>query len=744
MTIDARPTTSTLDSATDALPGVVTLERGDAVVLVRLSPDELPTIVHWGPRVGSEGETGALLAALAMPGGDSVVMTQECVSLLPQHSLGWLGRPGLLGHRQGRDWSVTFDEVTHSVRTTDTPGRESGCTRLTSEAVDGPGGLVVRTELELLDTGVLRVRASVRNTGPIPFEVTHLEPALPVPPTATELLDFTGRHTHERHPQRRPFDVGAWVRESWGGRPGHDAATLLCAGTPAFGYRCGHVWGAHVAWGGNQVLYAERSVTDWRLLRGGERLLPGEVSLANGETYTSPWLVGTWGAGLDEASDRIHRTLRGRLHHPSTPRPVLLNTWEATYFDHDLAHLLELAVKAARVGVERFVLDDGWFGGRRDDHAGLGDWVVSPDVWPDGLHPLVDRVRELGMQFGLWFEPEMVNLDSDLARAHPEWLFQTAHGPGIPSRHQHVLDLGRPEAFAHVLQQVSALVAEYDIAFLKWDHNRPIIDGGHSPDGRPGVHAQALAIERLWSELKERHPGLEIESCAGGGARIDLATAEVTDRVWVSDCIDAHERHRLNAATGLLLPPELLGTHIGGGVDHTTGRHHSLDFRAGTAIWGHLGIEWDLTTADPDDLDQLAQWVAFHKRFRDLLHSGTVVHADVTNPALQLDGVVAPDGSEALYKLSMLDHSLVWPPGRVTLPGLLPEVGYRLSLPAPRHRSDAVYGTPEPPPAPPRWSEGGVTLSGRLLDSLGVQSPLLTVDELVVIHARATTPKDHP
>ena len=239
MTVDARPTSSTLAPPGDAGESVVTLERGDAVVLVRLASDELPTIVHWGPRVGSEGETGALLAALAMPAGDSIVTTQERVSVLPQHSRGWLGRPGLLGHRQGRDWSVAFDRVTHSLRTTDTPGRESGCVRLTSEAVDTPGGLVVSTEIELLDTGVLRVRASVLNTGPTPFEVTHLEPALPVPPTATELLDFTGRHTHERHPQRRPFDVGAWVRESWGGRPGHDAATLLCAGTPAFGYRRG-------------------------------------------------------------------------------------------------------------------------------------------------------------------------------------------------------------------------------------------------------------------------------------------------------------------------------------------------------------------------------------------------------------------------------------------------------------------------------------------------------------------------
>ena len=440
----------------------------------------------------------------------------------------------------------------------------------------------------------------------------------------------------------------------------------------------------HLACAGNQVVYAERTTTDWRLLRGGERLLPGEVVLDEGESYASPWLVGTWGAGLDQASTRLHDMLRARPQHPRRPRPVLLNTWEATYYDHDLDHLLDLADRAASVGVERFVLDDGWFGRRRDDTRGLGDWVVSQEVWPDGLGPLVEHVNELGMEFGLWVEPEMVSLDSELAERHPEWLLQTARGPGIPSRQQHVLDLAHPGAYAHVRDQISALVDEYDIAYLKWDHNRPLVDAGHWPSGRPGVHEQARAALALMAELKGRHPGLEIESCAGGGGRIDLATAEVVDRFWPSDCIDAHERHRINAATGLLVPPELLGTHIGSGRDHTTGRWLDLDFRAGTALWGHLGIEWDLSSADEAELDRLRDWVALHKAHRDLLHSGVVVHADPTNPALQLDGVVARDGREALYKLSMLEHSLVWPPGRVVLPGLDPATTYLVTIASPR------------------------------------------------------------
>ena len=587
---------------------VLALSRGGTTVLLRLGPTTLPGVVYWGralglrrtPRPSCCGPSGT-------PPTDSVITAQEVVGILPLHGSGWLGRPGLLGHRSGHDWSPAFDAVDHRLVEDDGAEPGTGRLRLESEAIDTVAQLALRTEVELLDSGVLRVRAVLRNTGAQPFEVMNLEPAIAVPPQAVELLDFTGHHVHERHPQRHSFEIGAWVRESWGGRPGYDSATLLCAGSRDFGYRRGEVWAVHLACAGNQVVYAERTTTDWRLLRGGERLLPGEVVLDEGDSYASPWLVGTWGAGLDHASTRLHDMLRARPQHPRRPRPVLLNTWEATYYDHDLDHLLDLADRAASVGVERFVLDDGWFGRRRDDTRGLGDWVVSQEVWPDGLGPLVEHVNELGMEFGLWVEPEMVSLDSELAERHPEWLLQTARGPGIPSRQQHVLDLAHPGAYAHVRDQISALVDEYDIAYLKWDHNRPLVDAGHWPSGRPGVHEQARAALALMAELKGRHPGLEIESCAGGGGRIDLATAEVVDRFWPSDCIDAHERHRINAATGLLVPPELLGTHIGSGRDHTTGRWLDLDFRAGTALWGHLGIEWDLSSADEAELDRLAR-----------------------------------------------------------------------------------------------------------------------------------------
>jgi len=603
-----------------------------------------------------------------------------------------------------------------------------------SAATDAASELEVVTELELHPSGVVRLRASVRNLG-APYAVGALEPALPVPAEAGELLDMAGRHTLERVPQRRPFGVGAWVRESRGGRPGHDSGTLLCAGRDGFGFRSGRVWGLHLAYSGNQTLYAERTFNGWRLLRAGELLTPGEVVLEKGETYTTPWLTASWGDGLDALAHRFHRYLRSRPQHPRRPRPVLLNTWEAVYFDHDLDRLYDLADKAASVGVERFVLDDGWFRGRRDAHAGLGDWYVDEDVYPEGLHPLVDRVRALGMEFGLWFEPEMVNLDSDLAREHPEWLFDAGHGPGMPSRNQHELDLGHRDAYSYVLERVSALVEEYRIDYVKWDHNRPLIDAGHQPHGEPGLHRHTEALYRMLAELRRRHPWLEIESCCGRGGRIDLGILEHTDRVWASDCNDPHDRQSIQRWTSLLLPPELVGAHIGPPVSHTTARAHGLTYRAGTAMWGHLGIEWDITEASAAELRELERWVRFHQEFRDLLHKGALVHADLSEPALRVEGVVDEAQQRALFAITAVDRPLTWPPGRVPLPGLAPDARYHVR-PQPPGDDHPGVGYPGRPP----WMREGITVPGRVLAEVGVEAPPLHPDQLVLLTVERAGP----
>jgi alpha-galactosidase len=691
------------------------------VSLVVDRPDGLPRIAYWGPALGelTAAELTALITAGVPQRVTNTVDAHVPVAVLPEQSAGWLGTPGLSGHREGADFSTAFrpgDLVVDG-------------NRITSTATDPAARLGLALELELTPAGLVRQRATLTNEGETPYTIEALLPVLPVPGYATELLDLTGRHLRERGPQRAAFTAGTHLREGRRGRTGTDATLVLAAGTAGFGFRTGEVWTAHVAWSGNHRTHAERTPQGDGVLGGGELLLPGEGRLAPGEAYASPWLYGSYGRGLDEAAARFHGHLRDRAGHPRTPRPVTMNTWEAVYFGQSLDRLTALADAAAEVGAERFVLDDGWFRGRRDDHAGLGDWYVDTDVWPDGLHPLIGHVTKLGMQFGLWVEPEMVNPDSDLARAHPDWILAARGRTPPESRHQQVLDVGRPEVYAYLLERLDALLDEYDIGYLKWDHNRDLVDAGHQPTGHAGVHRHTLAVYRLLDELRARRPALEIESCSSGGGRVDLGILDRTDRIWTSDCIDALERQQIQRWTAQLLPPELLGAHVGAGESHTTGRRHVLDFRAGTALFGHFGIEWDLTAAEPAERAGLARWVRAYQELRDFLHSGDMVRGDHPDPALWVHGVVAPDRSRAVYALVQVATSVQAPTGPVRLPGLDPDARYHVAPLAP---GDVIEGPGQS--ALPWWSTG-LDLPGRVLAAAGVQAPTLYPERLVLLAA---------
>lgn len=702
--------------------------RADGVsVVVDLAGGTLPRVLHWGADLGAPDL--AVLADLRhatrpVPLGFPVD-GEVAAAVLPEQSAGHVGTPGLTGSRDGRDFSTAFAVTGHTVEHTD-----DATQRLAVQAVDAAAGLALELVLELTAQGLVRQRGTLTNTADDVYALDGLLLTLPVPAAATELLDFSGRWARERSPQRTAFTHGTRLRDNRRGRTGYDTAFVLVAGTPSFGHRRGQVWGLHTAWSGNHRTLAERSHHQPGLLGGGELLTAGEVRLAPGESYTSPWTYGSWGVGLDALAGRFHRWMRARPQHPRTPRPVTLNTWEAVYFAHDLDRLTELADAAAAIGAERYVLDDGWFGSRRDDTRGLGDWYVSADVWPEGLHPLVDHVTGLGMQFGLWVEPEMVNPDSDLARAHPDWILRVPARLPRPARHQQVLDLAHPDAYAYILERLDALLTEYRIGYLKWDHNRDLVDAGHA--GVAGVHGQTLAVYRLLDELRARHPGVEIESCSSGGARVDLEILQRTDRIWGSDCIDALERQQIQRWTNLLVPLELIGAHVGSGTAHSTGRRHALSFRAGTALFGHLGIEWDLREADAAQRAELAAWVAAYKELRGLLHTGTAVHADVADPSHHVHGVVAHDGSDAVFAVVATATSDALPTGRLTFPGLDPDATYHVR---PQPPGDVVDGLGSHGPSLPWWTPDGVRLTGRVLAEVGVQVPVLFPEHLVLVRA---------
>ncbi len=681
-----------------------------------------PAVVHFGadPGAGPEQEsTGPVLHSnydhpLTMP-------------LWPQASAGWAGTPLLEGGRGGRDTSACFTDP--EVTTADS--------RLTLSATDAEAGLELETNFELLPGGLLRLRHSLTNAGDDGYEVRALNAMLPVGQQATELLDTTGRWSRERSEQRLPFSTGTHARTGRRGRTGHDAPLLLAAGTPGFANRRGELWAAHLGWSGNSTVFAERTANPTRVLGAGELPGTGGIILDAGQTHTGPWVYFAYSdAGLDGVASRFHTYLRSRPEHPRRERPVVLNTWEAVYFRHDLAELTSLAEAAAEAGVERFVLDDGWFGSRRDDTSGLGDWQVSSQVWPGGLAPLISQVNELGMEFGLWVEPEMANPDSELATGHPDWLCRARGDQLAPTwRNQHVVDLTLPAAYTHIFTALDTVLTDAaqagaPIAFLKWDQNRDLTDLASA--GRPSQHGQTLAAYAMMDELKAAHPGLEIESCSSGGARVDLGVLEHADRVWASDSNDALERQHIQELTQRVLAPELVGQHIGPATAHTSGRTHALAFRGITALFGHFGLEWDIRETHGADRQTLHQLVGLYKKHRGLLHSGVSVRADLGDDAFSLYGTVAVDGNEALYAFALLRSSDGAGPGVIALPGLRAQRTYRVSAIVPGNEPGTFAHR-----KPPAWLEYGFTATGSYLSTVGLALPALNPERAILLHAEA-------
>ena len=764
---------ATLKVATIAAEEFSVIRSAGCALIMAHPVAGLPEVLHWGRDLGplTADDLAEIRFSLIRQVTPSGLDAPWPLTILPTETEGWQGRPAISGHVAGHPvlpyWTVT-----------DVAASES---RIEIHAVTHH--LALTSTFDLDAHGVLRVDHSVTNTGQGRLELASLEAVMPFDQRATEVLDFTGRWSRERSPQRGPLLQGSQVRESRRGRTGHDSPTLMIVGTPGFGNRTGQLWATHLAWSADSV-YRYDNLPEGRSVIGvGELIRPGEITLGLRESFSAPTACFIWSdAGLDGLSSRLHSSLRARANHPTTPRPMILNIWEAVYFDHNLDKLNELASLAGSVGVERFVVDDGWFTGRRGDNAGLGDWFVDADVWPDGLTPLVETVRANGMQFGLWVEPEMVSLDSNLAREHPDWMLVPAEHAGMTSaagtasatgrtdptgatgatvatgatgatdptgaaaagaagaagalrlprswRNQYVLDLARPEVQAMLVERLSMLVSEYAIDYLKWDQNRDLLEAVH--DSRAGVDAHTRALYSVIDELRLRHPDLEIESCASGGARVDLGILDRTDRVWTSDTNDPIERTRIQRWTELLIPPELIGSHLGAARAHTTGRVSDQSFRMATCLFASAGIEWDITTCTEAELAEVAQWIGLYKRVRSLVHTGVMVHGDTADPGETMTGVIAPDRSRALFRLARTETADRAVPPPLRFEGLDPMQRYRMT-PVQELRPPLLLDVV----APPWLARGGVVLTGAVLRDIGVQSPLLAPGQALVLELTA-------
>jgi len=700
---------------------LISLSSANSSIIFDVSDNNL-VIKHWGASITnpSDGFSDATDKFVTNSGFDMPLAT----GVMREHSRGFLGHPTINGHRNGQAWSTYFSltKVEHTSST------------LVAHFSDVQAELKLELTYNLNEFGILKIAANITNTSSQPYNLEQFIYWLPLPDRADEVLDFTGRWSHERHPQRNSIRYGLTTREIREGRTGHDytIAQLALAGKTEFGH--GEVWGLSVAWSGNSIHHIERLATGDISIGAGELLEPGEIILPAGGTHHIPPVIANYSdSGFDGLSHNYYQWLRSRPNHPTNirPRPLTLNVWEAIEFHHDTEKIKAIADAAAEVGVERFVLDDGWFNLRRHDRAGLGDWVVDKAVWPEGLAPVIAYINDKGMEFGLWFEGEMVNPDSDLYRAHPEWILHEAGRTPPLWRNQQVLDLTHPGAYEHVLNQVDAILTEYNIAYIKWDHNRVLVDAGHL--GQAAVHNQTAAIYRLFKEIKARHPHLEIESCSSGGARIDLGVIDYVDRFWTSDNNDALERQMIQRWTGIVIPPELCGTHIGPRPGNQTKRVTDVSFRAITALFGHAGIEWDITGATSDELAIIKSWIRLYKNKRQLLHSGKAIRVDHPDSNSFVYGVVAQDQSEALFAIAARDMSDSTFPAMARIPGLAPEKSYTVKL-----LTDAGTGK-RMQITEPAWiaNPHGVTLSGRELGAIGIRPPILSPENAILIEITA-------
>ena len=670
-------------------------------------------IRYWGKSIGAD--LSSFSFERSVPNSDFDVIQNP--GILREHSRGWIGYPTLSGHRNGVDWSSHFE----------VSSMNSGKDFLQVDFVDSAISLELKLNLSIDSNGVIRLNYSLLNLGD-EYTLNELVYWLPLSDKAEESLDFAGRWSNERNPQRKAIDVGRWVRESHEGRSGHNFTIGEIALTRATNFATGEAWSIALAWSGDVRYCIEKNYEGVQSIGASEILAPGEVILGKNERYDSPDLIAVYSdSGLDGLSHRYHQHLRSRTNHPAKPRPVTLNMWEAIYFDHSEERVRRLVDVAASIGVERVVLDDGWFGSRRSDRLGLGDWQVSKEVWPNGLRGISDYVATKGMEFGLWFEGEMLNQDSNLYREHPDWILSEKDRTPPTWRHQLVLNIANPDAFDYVLNSTSKVISEANVKYIKWDHNRTLVDAGYL--GRAAIQKQTKAIYRLFKALKERHPGLEVESCSSGGGRIDLGIVEYVDRFWVSDNNDALARQQIQRWTMQFMPPELLGTHIGPTPGHQTGRELSLSFRAATALFGHAGIEWDISKLSEEELKHLKSWTNYYKSKRGLIHSGRVVRVDYPDENHYLYGVISE--KEALFAFVQLQPIKTSHAPNLRFNGLKSDRKYRVKVVEPAGRTGMMLIKP------PSWLANGVEATGSALTEIGLPAPILQPAQALLIEIEA-------
>lgn len=709
----------------DATGKLFRLDGGGTTYAVGVDEKGFVQTLYWGPRL----RDADALSATAMPDRSGFDLGPQLTPQeFPGQGGGLVSDPGVKAAFADGNRDLVLRYVSHRIE-----GE-----RLTIELADisRPFHVTLHYEMDPA-TGILARSATVRNDGRAPVRIDQLAAAVTTLPAATDyrLHYLTGRHAAEWTLNAQPVTPALTVIESRRGSTSNQNEPWFAIDKAGLTTEeNGPVWFGALGWSGSWRISIGEDVLGKVRIAGGYNPYDFAWALKPGETLETPvFYAGYSGDGMGGASRLLHRYELARIL-PDAPqpklRPVLYNSWEATEFAVDEPGQMALAERAARIGVERFVVDDGWFGQRNTDHAGLGDWVVNRRKFPNGLKPLIDKVHGLGMQFGLWVEPEMVNPDSDLYRAHPDWAMHFDGRPRTEGRNQLVLNLARDDVRDHLLAVLDVLLKENDIQFLKWDYNRNWTEPGW-PEAKPQDQQRIYVkyVQNLYfilAELRRRHPGLEIETCSGGGARVDMGILRYTDQAWASDNTDPYDRLVIQDGFTHAHTPGVMMAWVTDVPNWVNNRTTSLDYRFLSSMQGGLGIGANLNKWTEADFATATRMVAAYKTIRRTVQRGDLYRLLPPEPGAVRAATlyVAPDRRQAALFVMLHSSTKRDPQAPIMLRGLDPARTYTIR---------AIDGSTLPPSVPPSatgawWMTGaGVDLpltgdyvgQGLVLEAIG-------------------------
>lgn len=544
--------------------------------------------------------------------------------------------------------------------------------------------VTVTLQYSVFEEASYLARSAAIQTGKYPCKLEKvLSATLDFPHQDFIVHSLAGRYAYEKEWTQTPLTKGQYSIGSIRGASSHSRTPFLALASPDASEDKGDVYAAHLVYSGNFTAFVETTAMETSRLGLGLESHYFSWQLDKDDRFQTPEVLLSYtDKGFTGMTQNSHHFITKHLIRSSfvnKPRPILINNWEATYFEFTEEKILQLAQVASRAGIELFVLDDGWFGKRNNDESSLGDWKVNLDKLPNGLNGLAERINELGMKFGLWFEPEMISIDSDLYREHPDWAIHTEGRLPIYSREQLVLDLTKQEVCDYIIDSVSSILESANISYVKWDMNRNItsIPEGLANDHRFEFHHRyMLGLYSVLDHLTKRFPDILFESCAGGGGRNDLGIMYYMPQAWASDDTDAIERLSIQEGTSLIYPPSSIGAHVSAVPNHQVGRITPLATRGNVAMMGGaFGYELDLTKLSEKELDEISQQIETYHSIRETIQFGQLYRLKKTTNTWAAN-YVSQDKNQAVFTFIKILAKPEAPLLHVRLKGLDPDALY--------------------------------------------------------------------